>query len=218
MTETRRPIATRSAGWAQDLAKRLSQGSITPNQISQASVLFAALAGVAFWASGLTDGILRATLLILAALGCQLRLVCNLLDGMVAVEGGKSAPDGPFWNEAPDRFADILILAGLGLAAHQPTLGFAAATFAVLTAYIREMGRAESAGSDFSGPMAKPQRMATATVAAIAAIIEQYLSGTAYTLILALWIITLGALFTGLRRSRKLLAYLNNREASGGDM
>ena len=217
MTETRRPIATRSAGWAQALARRLSQGSITPNQISQVSMLFAALAGAAFWASGPSEGLLRATFLVLAASGCQLRLICNLLDGMVAVEGGKSAPDGPFWNEAPDRASDIAILAGLGLAAYQPALGFAAATLAVMTAYVREMGRAEGAGSDFSGPMAKPQRMAITTIAAIAAIVEQYLTATNYTLIIALWIVVLGALFTSLRRSRTLLAYLKSRDASGGD-
>jgi phosphatidylglycerophosphate synthase len=38
----------------------------------------------------------------------QLRLLCNLLDCMVAIEGGKSAPTGALFNEMPDRFADPL--------------------------------------------------------------------------------------------------------------
>ena len=74
----------------------------------------AALAGVAFYLAGSADGVLRVVLLVLAALFCQLRLLCNLLDGMVAIEAGKSAGDGPFWNEFPDRVSDILIVVGLG--------------------------------------------------------------------------------------------------------
>ena len=72
--------------------------------------------------------------LILAAAFCQARLICNLLDGMVAVEGGKREPSGPFWNEFPDRVADILILAGAGLGLGNPALGFAAAAFAMSAA------------------------------------------------------------------------------------
>ena len=120
---TRRPLATRSAGWAKALARGLARTRVTPNAISMASVLFAGLACVAFWASrGVADG-----WLVVAAAAIQLRLLCNLLDGMVAVEGGKASADGAFWNEFPDRVADILILVGAGLGAAEPTLGWAAA-------------------------------------------------------------------------------------------
>jgi phosphatidylglycerophosphate synthase len=49
-----------------------------------------------------------------AAACIQFRLLCNLLDGMVAVEGGKGSVTGPIYNEAPDRIADVLILIGAG--------------------------------------------------------------------------------------------------------
>lgn len=212
--ETRRPLASRSSGWAQSLARRLSASSVTPNQISQASMAAAALAFLAFTGAGFTDGILRGFLLIVGALGCQLRLICNLLDGMVAVEGGKSAPDGPFWNEAPDRVSDILILAGAGIAAHAPILGWMAASFAVLTAYIRELGRAEGQNSDFSGPMAKPQRMAIITIAALIAIAEPAITGTSLALTIALLIIIIGAALTALRRSFRLIASLKSPSSS----
>ncbi|MCI2399440.1 CDP-alcohol phosphatidyltransferase family protein [Aliiroseovarius subalbicans] len=164
MTEpnSRRPIASRDTKLAQRFARWLAGTPITPNAISAGSVLFAAVAGAGFWMGGWG--------LLLAAVAVQGRLLCNLFDGMVAVEGGKSGPDGAFWNEAPDRLADILILVGLGLAAGTPALGWAAATFAVLTAYLREAGHAEGMDPDFSGPMAKPQRMAVATAAAIFAL------------------------------------------------
>ena len=53
----------------------------------------------------------------------QLRLLCNLLDGMVAVEGGRSSPVGALYNEVPDRVADSLLLVALGYAVGIPWLG-----------------------------------------------------------------------------------------------
>ncbi len=209
----RRPIASRNSKLAARSARALAQRGVSPNHISQASIGFAALAGGAFWLSGLTEGALYALCLIGAALGCQLRLLCNLFDGMVAVEGGRGTPDGPFWNEAPDRVADALILVGLGLGAGNPALGWAAAAFAIGTAYIRELGRAQGVASDFRGPMAKPQRMAVATGAALLAIFVPAILGWS-VLHLALWIIVLGTAVTVGRRGRGLIASL--RAASHG--
>jgi phosphatidylglycerophosphate synthase len=209
MTEDRRPIATRNAGWAQALARRLAGSRVTPNQISITSMGAAALAGVAFWLAGYQTGIFRITLLLLAATFCQARLICNLLDGIVAMEGGKREASGPFWNEFPDRVADILILAGAGLGIANPALGFAAATMAVFTAYIRELGRATGAPSDFSGPMAKPHRMAVMTGAAVLATLEPLFPFTPSTILsAALWVVTIGATMTVLRRAVRLVAWL----------
>ena len=62
-----------------------------------------------FWATG--------WLAFVATAACvQLRLLCNLLDGMVAIEGGKSTPTGALFNEIPDRLADALFLVPLGYA------------------------------------------------------------------------------------------------------
>ena len=131
----RRPLASRQTGWAHRVTALLANTRITPNQISIGSMISAALAGLAFVAAAFTTGATRSLLLITAALFCQIRLLCNLFDGMVAVEAGKQSADGVAWNEFPDRFADIFILAGIGYAISQPALGWAAATFAVLTAY-----------------------------------------------------------------------------------
>ncbi len=160
-----------------------------------------ALAGGSFWLSADSGGWARALLLIAAALFMQLRLLCNLLDGMVAIEAGKSAPDGAFWNEFPDRIADMLILVGAGLAAGVPALGWAAAALAVLTAYVREHGRACGAPADYSGPMAKQQRMAALTLGAVAAATEPWWSSQSTILYAVLWIIVIGSAVTALRRA-----------------
>lgn len=208
----RRPLASRGTAWARTLTQRLAATQITPNQISQAGMAMAAFSGAAFWLSGETADALARALLLLAAAGfCQLRLLCNLLDGMVAVEAGRSAPDGVFWNEVPDRVADILILTGVGYGIGMPALGWAAAAFAVLTAYVREVGRAEGAGVDFSGPLAKPHRMAVVTAAALLSLLEPLWGGKGDVLEIALWIVALGALLTALRRARCLVQRLRGR-------
>jgi len=204
----RRPLASRDSGWARAAARWLTATRITPNQISMASMVMAAIAGLAFWRSGVADGAGRAALLVAAALFCQLRLLCNLLDGMVAIEGGKHAPDGAFWNEFPDRVADVVILVGAGYGAGAPDLGWAAASFAVMTAYVRELGRASGRPTDFSGPMAKPHRMAAITAAALLSLAEPFWNAHGAVLRFALWAIALGAALTTLRRAIRLVVGL----------
>ncbi|NVD41156.1 CDP-alcohol phosphatidyltransferase family protein [Ensifer sp. HO-A22] len=216
MTDTgdRRPLASRNTRWAQTIARRLAAMAITPNQISQASMAAAAMAGLAFWLTSETQDGLRSLLFIAAALFCQLRLLCNLFDGMVAVEGGKGAPDGPFWNEFPDRVADLFILVGAGYGIGLPALGFAAGACAVLTAYVRELGRANGAPSDFSGPMAKQHRMAAITLAAVVSAFEGLWLGDSEVMLAALVVIAIGAAFTAMRRARRQTLWLRANAAA----
>jgi phosphatidylglycerophosphate synthase len=186
----RRPIAARSTGWARWLASRLAASSITPNQISGLSVVFAAVGGLAMvQAHGWVPWLV-------AALCVQLRLVCNLLDGMVAIEGGKSSAVGAMYNEFPDRVADTILITAAGYAAGVPSLGWAASLFAALTAYVRVFGGALGLPQDFSGIMAKQRRMAALTGGLIAQSLESAISGTRYCLVVTLAIIALGSLVT----------------------
>lgn len=197
----RRPLSSRDTGWAHATARVLTRTGISPNQISMASMAMAALAGIAFWRAGLAEAAPRVILLVVAVLFCQLRLLCNLFDGMVAIEGGKRSADGAFWNEFPDRIADLMILVGVGFGIGEAALGWAAASFAILTAYTRELGRGCGLPADFSGPMAKQHRMATISAAALLSLFEPLWSGHNQVLIAALWIIAIGAGVTSLRRA-----------------
>jgi phosphatidylglycerophosphate synthase len=204
---SRRPLASRSSAWAARLAGWAVVKGYTPNQISQASVAFAAL-GLLFYALSPSGPSLLQTLwLLLAAATIQARLVCNLIDGMVAVEGGQGTKDGPFWNEAPDRLSDLFFLIGAGIAAGNPGLGALAAALAIATAYLRELGRAEGFPPDFSGPLAKPQRMAVLTAGTVLAA----LYASEWTLTVTLWIILVGTAVTILRRSLTLIGRLKSR-------
>ncbi|MCU0905448.1 MAG: CDP-alcohol phosphatidyltransferase family protein [Tabrizicola sp.] len=208
MSDTnRRPLTSRNSAWAAKLASWAVSRDITPNQISQASMGFATVGFFLFALSSQTGGFTQFLFLIVAAATLQARLVCNLIDGMVAIEGGRGAKDGPFWNEAPDRVSDFLFFTGAGLAAGNPELGLLAASLAIATAYIRELGRAEGFPPDFSGPLAKPQRMAVLTGGTVLAA----LYATQWTLTATLWIIVAGTAVTILRRSWTLIEKLKSR-------
>lgn len=204
----RRPIASRDTAFARSVASWLTRSGVTPNAISQASMVFGAVGGLAFWAGGISGGGAGAALLILGAAACQARLLCNLFDGMVAVEGGRSGPDGAFWNEAPDRVADLFILAGAGAAIGAPALGFAAAAMAILTAYLRELGRAEGAPADFTGPMAKPHRMAAMTLGGVIGAVQLLVTGSMTLFAAMLWMVAVGTALTAIRRSVHLVEWL----------
>ncbi|MGO8801063.1 MAG: CDP-alcohol phosphatidyltransferase family protein [Roseiarcus sp.] len=198
----RRPLASRSTGWAKASASFLAGTRVTPNQVSAASVAFAAIGAALLTLKPDALGLIG------CAAAIQARLVCNLLDGMVAIEGGKKSPLGPLYNEFPDRIADSLLIVALGYAIDWPALGWFGALAAALTAYIRVFGGALGLPQDFRGPMAKQQRMAALTVACVAGAGERLIGATHYALTLAAVVIAIGSLATCLTRTRAIAALL----------
>lgn len=218
----RRPLKSRAASWAQALAARAAGAGANPDLISAASVAVALLGGAVMMLAGINEHpLVRGLLLVVAAVCIQLRLLCNLLDGMVAVEHGRGGPTGPIWNELPDRIADALLLAGAGYCAYGSRLdagawlGWLAACLAILTAYVRELGRGLGFPADFSGPMAKPHRMAALTLTCAVAALEPVWGWRGETMVLGLLVIVAGTAWTVARRTKALAARLAER--SGGE-
>jgi len=204
MSADRRPLASRDTAWARRIASALARSSVTPNQISTVSIAFAALGA---WA--LVDT--RPLALVGAAICVQLRLLCNLIDGMVAIEGGKQSATGALYNEFPDRIADSLFLVALGYACGVPWLGWLAALLAALTAYVRATGGALGLAQDFRGPMAKPHRMAVLTVGCLVGAAEIEWNGTRWTLLAAAVVIAAGSALTCVARALAIARALRGR-------
>lgn len=208
--DNRRPLAVRNTAFARRLAQRLADAKASPDVISAMSVAFAVLGGALIMTTGAVEGLVRALLLIVAALCIQGRLLCNLLDGMVAVEHGRSSKAGPVWNELPDRAADVFLLAGAGYGARTAglevgeALGWIAAVLAVMTAYVRELGRGLGRPADFSGPMAKQHRMAVLTATCLLSALEPLWGGRGQVIVAGLAVISVGTLVTVVRRTRNL--------------
>ena len=121
-------------------------------------------------------------------------------------------PDGPLFNEVPDRIEDTLLIVAAGYAAGLPWLGFLAALLAMFTAYIRALGVSFGFAADFRGPMAKQQRMAALTLGCVAAFAESLFAASGYALALTLVAIAAGAVVTAARRLNAISAQLRAKK------
>lgn len=206
----RRPVKSRSSAWAAALAGGLARARVSPDLISAMSVAFALVGFGAFALSGLSEGWTRIVWLGLALISIQLRLICNVIDGLVAVEHGQGGPTGPIWNELPDRLSDALFLVGAGYAAMPaseslgPALGWLGAVLAVLTAYVRELGRGLGQPADFTGPLAKPQRMGLLTATAALSMLEGLWGGHGEVMLWGLALLAALTALTVVNRTRNL--------------
>jgi phosphatidylglycerophosphate synthase len=204
----RRVLATRNATWAIALAAWLGRSGVRPNAVSVGGVAAAAAAGAAFAIGPALTPLGQATALLIAAACVQLRLLCNLLDGMLAVEGALKTPNGEIFNDLPDRLEDVVILVGAGFSVHQVpggmALGWAASVAAVLTAYVRVLGGSLGMPQHFIGPMAKQHRMFTITLAAILAAVETLVGLPPRAIVCGLAVIAIGSIVTVVRRTRRI--------------
>ena len=161
----RRPIATRNRKWAQTMTAWLASRNVSPDAISIAGMCACIVAGVAL---GLTSVADHRIFWLVAALGAQLRLTANMLDGMVALASGRASKAGELYNEVPDRVSDAAVFIGAGFASGgNVALGYIATILAIFTAYVRAAGKIAGAPNEFCGPMAKQHRMLVITLACL---------------------------------------------------
>ncbi len=205
-TENRRPLSSRNSRFAQSFAHWLAENKVlTPNQISCLGMVFAAIGALLLGFST------QPLAWVITAVMVQLRLLCNLFDGMVAVEGGLKTPAGDLFNELPDRFSDSVLLIALGYAAGWPAWGWLAALLAAGTAYIRVFGGSLGLPQSFRGPMAKQHRMAVLTAACLLGALEMYYWQSVYVLRAALLVVAAGSVLTCYYRIRDMAGLLKNR-------
>lgn len=203
MKGNRRPLKSRSTQWAGIASRALLATGLSANAVSAIGIVIAA---VGAWAA-VAAGAGQPWLLLVAAVCIQLRLLANMLDGLVAVEGGRGSPTGAIWNEFPDRVEDSLLLVAFGYAS-LPWLGWIAALLAAVCAYVRLLGGSLGIEQDFGGPMAKPHRMAALTVTAVVAAIAGLAGWDVPVIAIGLAIIVAGTALTIALRLRRLGASL----------
>lgn len=221
MSTQRREVSSRKVVGFQKLARTLVRWGMTPNQISLLSTVFAIIAGLSLafcLQPDLTLGTKKG-LLVLAVLCIQLRLICNLIDGLMAIEGGLKTKAGELFNDVPDRVSDVVIILGVGFAAQSVAapgafwlihLTWLCALLAVLTAYVRTLGASMTGQQDFAGPMAKQHRMFVITLACFGAALEligEWSLG--YSFLAAILIVGVGSLLTCINRLWRIYRYLN---------
>jgi phosphatidylglycerophosphate synthase len=205
----RRPIATRNRRWAQNATAWLASRNVSPNAISIAGMCACIVGGIALSLTSIVD---YRILWIVGALGAQLRLTANMLDGMVAIASSRTSKTGELYNEVPDRISDAAVFIGTGYAwGGNVTLGYIATILAIFTAYVRAAGKIAGAPNEFCGPMAKQHRMFVITLICVyAAITPRSWQITTFNnsqigmMTLALTVIVLGCVITVVRRLSRI--------------
>lgn len=201
--EDRRPLKSRSYAWVGKVATWLVQHKVTPNLISMVGIGFAGLGFVFGYLAGNTYAF-PSLLLLLMVVMIQGRLLCNLFDGLVAVEGGLKAKGGAMFNEIPDRIEDALFFVGAGYACGHVQLGWLCAALAIFIAYLRAFGASLGQGQDFGGPQAKQHRMFLLTVGCLGQAITTLFSLTFPVLEMALRVSVAGCVLTAILRISRM--------------
>ena len=199
----RREVKSRDAAWAGRAAAWLTAHGVQPNWISLCSVVFALGGAVSVGIATRLCVPWKIFCFLLAIVGIQGRLLCNLLDGMVAIEGGRKTRSGELFNDFPDRISDSLLLVGTGMAIGGMSgvaLGFVCALAAMLTAYARVLAGSAGATQRFLGPMAKQHRMALLSAMFLLAAIGAWWKLEGGILFYGLWILLAGCVVTIVRR------------------
>jgi phosphatidylglycerophosphate synthase len=211
---SRRPIGEGFRATARYATALCVRYKIHPDAISYASVFAAVIAAVCFWKSGS-----QPSLLFVAPLFCYLRLWFNMLDGMVAIASGKASWRGEILNDLPDRISDVLIFVGVAHSGWMnPFLGYWAAIFALLTAYVGMFGQAVGVQREFSGVMSKPWRMMALHVGAWATLFSFWNSGAVFLRDLKIFdwtclVVIAGCLQTVGVRLKRIMAALRAKSA-----
>ena len=127
-------------------------------------------------AAGLACGAVAAAAILLSALApwwllcvpplVLLRLACNALDGMIAVDTHGARPIGQVANEFADRIADACILIALSVRAGAPLLGIGTLALVLLSSYLGTVAQAAGGTRQYTGVMGKADRMILLALAA----------------------------------------------------
>ena len=134
---------------------------MSPDALSWAALLSAALAGLAFYLGG-------GVLLALGALFAFLNALLDALDGKVAKLTGRASRRGDFLDHVLDRYADVLMLGGLALGPYCPVwLGLLAIVGVLLTSYMGTQAQAVGAGRDYGGILGRADRLVILVLAAL---------------------------------------------------
>ena len=149
---------------------------------------------------------------LLAAACIQLRLLANMLDGLIAVEGGRKTATGELYNEIPDRVADVVLLVSAGYASQHGSagaaLGWCAAVLAVGTAYLRALGARRGHATGFQRPTGQTAAHVSTYLSDVCLRPQRALRSLGNALFFVLILLNVGTLWTCIRRTRQLAAQL----------
>lgn len=134
---------------------------LSPNAISVLAFGTAVAAAGTFYVGGLWY--LLGAALVFASGGL------DLLDGALARERGIDSPGGDLLDHVLDRYADIVLIAGLAAGIESYVLGFAAITGVLMTSYLGTQAQAIGLDRVYGGTLGRADRLAVISGVAVLA-------------------------------------------------
>ncbi|MFB6155092.1 MAG: CDP-alcohol phosphatidyltransferase family protein [Haloferacaceae archaeon] len=126
---------------------------LTPNGVSVIAFGFAAAAGVAFYLGTPAAYLAGAAFVFVNGW-------LDLLDGALARTQGVESKAGDLLDHVLDRYADIVVIAGLAAGIEQYALGLAAVTGVLMTSYLGTQIQAVGLGREYGGLVGRADRLA----------------------------------------------------------
>jgi len=178
-----RPYADRLLDPCVAAAVRLG---LSPNAVSAIALVIAAGGAVAFYLAGSEPLWYAAGAVLIFANGWL-----DVVDGALARELETASSAGDLLDHVFDRYADVLILAGLAAGTGRYDLGLAAVTGVLLTSYLGTQAQAVGLDRVYGGLLGRADRLVLATVVtAVAAVVPDPIFG----LTLVGWLLVVFAL------------------------
>ena len=153
------------------LAKRVG---LTPNGVSVLALALAVVGGVAFTVAPRRDPVLYLGGAVAVALNGWL----DLIDGELARATGTGSDAGDLLDHVLDRYADIVVIAGLAAGLEAYALGLAAVTGVLMTSYLGTQAQAVGLDRVYGGLVGRADRLALVVlVGVVAAFVTQPFAG-----------------------------------------
>ena len=152
-----RPLADRALG---PFVAAADAVGLSPNGVSVIAFAVAVLAGGAFYAASSLAYVVGAVCVFLNGW-------LDLVDGALAREQEVASDAGDFLDHVLDRYADIVIIAGLAAGVGRYGLGFAAVTGVVMTSYLGTQIQAVGLGRAYGGLVGRADRLALVGLATV---------------------------------------------------
>ncbi|WP_255196083.1 CDP-alcohol phosphatidyltransferase family protein [Halorarius litoreus] len=168
---------------------------LTPNAISVLAFGLAAAAAVSYYLA-VPGGLLY----LLGAVLVFFNGVLDVLDGMVARRTETASKAGDLLDHVLDRYADIVVIAGLAAGVERYALGLAAVTGVLMTSYLGTQAQAVGLDRVYGGLVGRADRLAIiGVVTAIAAFTTVSAEGLSLVALLLVFFAVVGH-FTALQR------------------
>jgi archaetidylinositol phosphate synthase len=147
-----RPLADRALVPFVDAAKRVG---LTPNSVSVVSLVLAGAASVSFYlAGGAPRWYLTGAVLVF------LNGWLDLVDGALARELSLDSEAGDLLDHVIDRYADLVMIAGLAAGVGRYALGLAAVTGVLMPSYLGTQAQAVGLDRVYGGLLGRADRLA----------------------------------------------------------